>query len=438
MNEPTAATIDSLAFGGNGVTRINGKVCFVPFSCPGDRVRLAITSDKRSYQTARIIELLEPSPDRVAPPCPAFGRCGGCAWQHIGYGRQLQAKRQILAEMLWRGARVDGDRVRPVLPSPAQYGYRSRVQLKLHARSGRLQIGFFQNSSHTVEEVPLQGCLIAQPVINEAIAVLRAVVPVFHEISAIPEISINCADQGCIAIVGYSGRDLDGVTRFFTEHRSGLAPLTGLFVDPGRKGGLKKVFGDNTLTYSLPGAGPEGKACRLAYRPGGFSQVNLAQNRIMLDVVRRMAAFQGTEHLLDLYCGNGNFSLPLAGKVAGVLGIEECAGSIASATANMTANGIGNAEFVCADAVTAVKRLSAGGRRFDTVIIDPPRAGAAGVVEEASRLKPARIIYVSCDPNTLARDCGLLSNNGYHVRESVPLDMFPQTFHLESVTLLEK
>jgi 23S rRNA (uracil1939-C5)-methyltransferase len=151
-----------------------------------------------------------------------------------------------------------------------------------------------------------------------------------------------------------------------------------------------------------------------------------------------MAAFQGTERLLDLYCGNGNFSLPLAGKVAGVLGVEEYAGSIATATANTIANGISNAEFICADAVTAVRQLAASGQRFDTVIIDPPRAGAAGAVQELVRLEPSRIIYVSCDPSTLARDCGILMNSGFRVRESVPLDMFPQTFHLESVTLLEK
>jgi 23S rRNA (uracil1939-C5)-methyltransferase len=428
------ATIDSLAFGGNGVTRINGKVCFVPFSCPGDRVRLAVTAEKRSYQTARIVELLESSPARVDPPCPVFGRCGGCSWQHIEYGRQLEAKRQILADALWRGARVDGDRISPVLPSPAQYGYRSRIQLKLHHAAGRLQIGFFRSNSHTVEDIPC-GCAVALPVINQALTVLRTVMPAFPGKADVPEISINSAGEGCVAVVSYNGRDLAGTTRFFTEHRAGLAPLTGLYVDSGRTGGMVRVFGDELLSYVLPAA--DGQDCRLSYRPGGFSQVNLDQNRNMLEVVRRMAAFQGTERLLDLYCGNGNFSLPLAGEVAGVLGVEEYAGSIATAIANMSANGISNSEFICADAVTAVRQLAVSGRRFDTVIIDPPRAGAAGVVQELARLQPAKIIYVSCDPSTLARDCGILVNSGFHVRESVPLDMFPQTFHLESVTLLE-
>jgi len=151
-----------------------------------------------------------------------------------------------------------------------------------------------------------------------------------------------------------------------------------------------------------------------------------------------MACFQGSEQVLDLYCGNGNFSLPIAGQVAAVTGIEEYAGSIAAAEANRTVNGITNAEFFCADAAAGLKQLAVSGRRFDTVILDPPRSGAAEAVPELCRLNPARIIYVSCDPSTLARDCGLLAVNGYHVRESAPVDMFPQTYHLESVTLLQK
>jgi 23S rRNA (uracil1939-C5)-methyltransferase len=158
----------------------------------------------------------------------------------------------------------------------------------------------------------------------------------------------------------------------------------------------------------------------------------------MLGLVRRMACFQGTEQVLDLYCGNGNFSLPIAAEVATVTGIEECAGSIAAAEANRTLNCIANAEFICSDTAAGLKQLVAGGRRFDTIILDPPRTGAAEAIPELCRLNPSRVIYISCDPSTLARDCGMLADSGYHVRECVPVDMFPQTYHLESVTLLQK
>ena len=430
------ATIDKLAFGGNGVCRINGKVCFVPYSCPGDEVRLAITSEKRSYCVARVVELLVPSPLRVTPPCPIFGRCGGCAWQHVEYAQQLVAKQQILAESLWRGARVPGECVGPTLPSPAQYGYRSRVQFKLHGSADNLRIGFFRSNSHMVEDVGA-GCAIALPAINSALAALRKVLAMFPDLSAIPQISIDCDEQGVIAVVSYSGHDKSAAAAFFSDRRDELAPLTGVFLNTGRTS-LQKLYGDDQMAYTLPTASHGTKECRLTYQPGGFSQVNRDQNRTMLEVVRRLADFQGKEQVLDLYCGNGNFSLPIAAEVATVEGIDEYAGSIAAAEANRAANGTANADFICEDTVSGLKGLVASGRRFDTVILDPPRAGAAEAVRELHRLNPASIIYISCDPSTLARDCGLLADSGYHVRESVPVDMFPQTYHLESVTLLQK
>lgn len=428
--------IDKLAFGGNGVCRINGKVCFVPFSCPGDEVRLAVTSEKRSYCEARIVELVVPSPFRVAPPCPVFGRCGGCSWQHIEYAQQLAAKQQILAEALWRGARVAADCVRPALPSPAHYGYRSRVQFKLHTAADRLRIGFFRSNSHLVEDVG-QGCAIALPVINETLAALRRVLPSCPDLAAISQISVDSAEDGVIAVVSCSGQNSAAVAAFFRERRADLAPVTGVYLSTGRKA-LQKLYGDDQLAYTLPAAAAGAKGCLLAYQPGGFSQVNREQNRAMLEIVRRMARFQGSEQVLDLYCGNGNFSLPIAGEVASVTGIEEYAGSIAAAESNRTLNGIENAEFICADVDAGLKQLVASGRRLDTAILDPPRCGAAEAIPDLCRLNPDRIVYVSCDPSTLARDCGLLAERGYHVRESVPVDMFPQTYHLESVTLLQK
>ncbi len=432
----TVATIDSLAFGGNGVCRVNGKVCFVPFSCPGDEVRLAVTSEKRSYCVARIVDLLVPSPFRVSPPCPVFGRCGGCSWQHIGYDQQLEAKRKILIEALWRNGRVAAECVRPLLPSPAQYGYRSRVQFKLHGSADRLRIGFYRNNSHQVEDIG-PGCAISQPIVNSALAVLREVLVSCPDVSAIPQISIDSAEDGVVAIVSYTGCDSSAVASFFRERRDDLTPLTGIYLQRGHKP-LLRLYGNDQLLYSLPGASADAKDCRLAYQPGGFSQVNRHQNRAMLEIVRQMGSFQGTEQVLDLYCGNGNFSLPIAAEVATVTGIEEYAGSIAAAKANRSANGIANADFICADVASGLKQLAAGGRCFDTVILDPPRSGAADAVPGLRHLNPDRIIYISCDPSTLARDCCLLAGGGYRVLDCFPLDMFPQTYHLESVTLLQK
>lgn len=429
--------IEKLAFGGNGVGRSDGKVCFVPFSCPGDELRVRTVSEKRSYLTARIEEIVTPSPYRVVPPCPLFGSCGGCGWQHIDYPHQLEAKRQILAETLWRGARVAADVVAETVPSPLTLGYRSRVQFKLHNAVDGLRIGFFRHGSHFVEDAP-HGCPIALPVINAALVCLREVLASFPEPDAITQVNIDCGDQGGIGIVHYIGRNPDGAVAFFGRHEQTLKPLTGLYLQTGRKTAVRKVWGDGLLSYSLPTDPAGASSCTLGFRPGGFSQVNSSQNRALLEHVRDLADFQGQERVLDIYCGNGNFSLPLAGSVGDVTGIEEYKDSIAAAMDNRRQNGITNAEFICGDAVDVVRRLVAEERRFDVIILDPPRGGAAETVCELHHFKPERIIYISCDPSTLARDCGLLAGKGYRVRNAVPVDMFPQTYHVESIALLQK
>jgi 23S rRNA (uracil1939-C5)-methyltransferase len=430
-------SIEKLSFGGSGVARINGKVCFVPYSCPGDDLSVRITTEKRSYLTAAIVDIINPGLDRIVPPCPLFGSCGGCSWQHISYPRQLTEKRQIFADALWRGARVPGELISDVAPSPAIYGYRNRVQLKLHAAGDRLQIGFYRQETHFVEDA-CQGCPIAAPVINQVLANLRKLLLFFPEPAKIPQITIDSAEHGTVVIVSYTGTDRDGAAEFFKHRRSELENVTGLYLQSGRKSTLWKVFEEGLLEYSLPGDSAEAPPCSLAYRPGGFAQVNAAQNAALLRLVRHFADCKGHERILDLYCGNGNFSLPLAASVASITGIEEYEDSIAAACDNSWHNGIKNAEFICCDAVDGVKQLVADGRNFDVVILDPPRSGAADVLADIARLKPEKIIYVSCDPSTLARDCGMLSASGYGVMSSVPVDMFPQTYHLESVTLLKR
>ncbi|MFZ2950089.1 MAG: methyltransferase domain-containing protein, partial [Desulfuromonadaceae bacterium] len=196
------------------------------------------------------------------------------------------------------------------------------------------------------------------------------------------------------------------------------------------------VWGSSEISYQMAPADPCQKPVVLTYLPGGFAQVNQQQNRSMLSVIRRLGAFTPSEQLLDLYCGNGNFSIPLAAEVASVVGIEGNADSIQAAEHNRELNKVANTRFFCDDVCAGVRRLVDQGLRFDTVLLDPPRAGAGEAVADIVRLTPNKIIYVSCDPSTLARDCGLLSEFGYGVVTSVPIDMFPQTFHIESVTLL--
>jgi len=429
------AIIDKLAYGGNGVCRINGKVCFVPFSCPGDEVSLRITSQKKSYCTASIAEIITPSPSRTIPVCAVFGECGGCSWQHINYVDQLEQKQNILAEILWRGARVPSDLIDDVVPASLQYGYRNRLQFKVSVRSGKLRIGFYRHSSHQVVDAA-DGCPVAVPIINQALNSFRNLLQSYPDVESISQLSIDAGESGVVVVIHHTGVATAKSRAFFIDRSGDFGPCTGLFLKADKVLYGEKIWGSSDISYRMNLAGPDQKTVSLKYPPGGFAQVHQLQNISMLSVIRKLGAFAATERLLDLYCGNGNFSIPLAAEVASVVGIEGNADSILAAESNREFNNVANAEFFCDDVTSGVRLLIEQGRIFDTVLLDPPRAGAEDAIPGIVNLHPGKIIYVSCDPSTLARDCGLLSGRGYSVVVSVPIDMFPQTYHLESVTLL--
>ena len=429
------ATIEKLAFGGNGVCRIDGKVCFVPFSCPGDEVLLRITTQKKSYSMASISEIITPSPSRTVAECSVFGVCGGCNWQHISYGVQLVHKRNILADTLWRGARVLPVCIEDVVAAPYQYGYRNRLQFKVAEVAGKLRIGFYRQGSHQVEDIG-GGCPIAAPVINQVMNCCRDVLQSYPDRKLITQLSIDAGDCGVIVVIHHNGKVTSKIKSYFSVRSGDFGPCTGLFVKAENQSHSEKMWGSSEISYRMNLSGPDQKFVSLTYLPGGFAQVHQLQNSALLAVIRRLGAFSAAEQLLDLYCGNGNFSIPLATEVTSVVGIEGNADSILAAENNKELNRVANTQFICDDVASGVRSLVDQGRTFDTVLLDPPRAGAGDAVSGIVSLQPQKIIYVSCDPATLARDCGLFSGFGYNVVSSVPIDMFPQTFHIESVTLL--
>lgn len=427
--------IERLALGGNGVGRIEGKVCFVPFSAPGDRLKVRVKREHRSYCEAELVELLESSPQRIEPHCPAFGRCGGCDWQHIDYSGQCQAKQQLLIETLQRVARLDTPQVAATAASELQYGYRARAQFKLHATSGGLAVGFFRRGSRFVIDLP-QGCPVVTPGINAAVARLRQVLQKLQDLDRVPQVSLEEGLAGVVAIVHYIGTAEKKLLQLLKQHTADLG-LAGLFLQTGRKDSLQRVAGCGHLTYQVPQSGAEARLINLGYEIGGFSQVNRQQNRAMIGLASRYARPDSSSSLLDLYCGNGNLSLPLSGQVRELLGIEEFAPSLASAVDNAGQLHVNNSTFKCHDAAVALRQQLELKKKFDLVLLDPPRAGAVEVVGLLGKLRPDRIVYVSCDPATLARDLSILCNvSGYRLIEATPLDMFPQTAHLETVALL--
>ena len=431
-------TIERMCFGGAGFGRLDGKACFVPFTAPGDRARIRVVKEKRSFLEGELLELPVPSPLRVDPACPLFGSCGGCNWQHLPYAEQLKQKGEIFGETLRRIGRVPGECLLPPAPSENRYGYRSRIQLKLSRKGGTTALGFFRGSSHEVVDAP-GGCPIADPLLNRITGEFRALLPGLAELAVLTQIDLAIGDDGeSVAVLHHDGKDPAPLTEALLGARARLPSVSGLFLRLGAKSRIEKVFGIDSLSYGMPaGLFPGSRPMRLRFGRGGFSQVNYPQNLRLIRTVFEMAELAGTERVLDLYCGNGNISVPIAPFVGKLVGVEGYAPSIDDALANAKANGVVNASFQVSDAALAVGRLAARGERFDLVILDPPRSGAEAVGGLA-RLAPKSIIYVSCDPPTLSRDLALLGEKGYQVESSQPVDMFPQTYHLESVTLLKR
>jgi 23S rRNA (uracil1939-C5)-methyltransferase len=429
--------IEKMVFGGAGFGRLGGKACFVPYTAPGDEVAIRVVRDKRSYLEGEAVGLVTASPRRTQPRCPLFGNCGGCTWQQLSYAEQLSQKEEIFAEFLRRAGQLGRERIAPIVAAPEHYGYRSRVQFKVRSVAGELHLGFYRSGSHFVVDIP-GCCAIACPAINGLLGELRAALVLFPEKDRIPQIDVATGENGTAILTFHYIGDKPEACRSFLRKTATLLPSTdGIFLQTGRKMTLEKVSGVERLEYLIPADFLPGLAeTVLSFRGGGFSQVNYQQNLALISLVHRLVGFAGTERVLDLFCGNGNFTIPLARYAAEVFGIESYGPSLEDAVENARSNGIANVVFACGDATEGVRRLAAAGEQFDVVILDPPRTGAPEVARHIHALKPRTIIYVSCDPATLARDIGTLQKTGYEVVESCPVDMFPQTYHIESVTLL--
>lgn len=427
--------IDKLAFGGAGFGRVDGKACFVPYTAPGDRVEIRVVKSKSSYLEGVLQKVETPAPCRVTPPCPVFGICGGCHWQHVDAEAQCQQKEQIFAETMWRMARIERDQIRPLLAAESPYAYRQRIQLKAYYSGEALFLGFYQSGTHHVVDLK-DGCAIARPELNRAMGEVRGIILSSPEPRKIPQVDLSVGEDGMVtALVHYIGTAGGEMHSYLAGLEGKLQQIAAICLQGGRKESIKSVFGPQLLGYTLTdGAGRE---LALSYSADSFSQINFSQNRRIVDAVLAWTAERSVGTLLDLFCGNGNFSLPLASLVGSVVGMEAYARSIELARHNARENGIAHATFLCEDAAAGVSRLAGGGETFDLILLDPPRSGADTVVRNLHRLQPRYLVYVSCDPPTLGRDLALLQKSGFRVECIQPVDMFPQTYHLESVSFLQ-
>ena len=419
------ARIEALANGGAGILRDGaGRVVFVPHTAVGDLVRCRIVRRKKNYAEAQLAELLEPGPGRRTPPCPVAGTCGGCQWQHLTYVEQAAWKERLFRETLVRQCDVEAERILPLLSAADEWNYRSRAQIKCHNTPAGLVTGFYRPQSRFV--VGVDCCPILAPSLNELLGRLRSLLNGTSHAALIPQLDLAVADDGkrCV-VVHYLGNDLDGLSKLLVE----TDLHADLLIQAGSKACRSLLRGDALLGIRV-GDPP----LLLNYRAGGFAQVNLVQNSKLVDDLLALRDWSREERVLDLFCGMGNFSLPLARLVKHVVGVEESSVSIDMARQNARMNGLPNLTFHARQAEGA----RADNRDADIVVLDPPRSGAYSLMKELVA-EPARaIVYISCDPQTLARDLKPLLHGGYRLVSSRPYDLFPQTHHCESITLLER
>ncbi len=439
--------INGFGHSGEGVGRYHGFTVFVPWALPGERVAATVETVKQHYAKARLDAVLAPSPDRVPPRCPVYERCGGCQLQHLDYPAQLAAKRQTVADAVARIGRLEGVAVHPTLGATDPWRYRNKMQFPVGLAAGRLAVGCFAPGSHDI--VDIDDCLIQHAANNTVARAVRAVlldlgIPPYDERSGHGVVRhvlgrVGTADGEVMAVIVTATADLPRREEIVARLRREVPGLVSVVhnVNPQRTNVILgrrtvTVWGRDTITDRLGDF-----VFRISAR--SFFQVNTAQAAVLYGQAERYAGLSGAETVIDAYCGTGTITLFLARRAAKVYGIEVVEDAVRDARTNAAANGVGNVEFIVGDAVEVLPRLRAGGVRPHAIVVDPPRAGCApGVLDTFARMRPERIVYVSCNPASLARDLALLAEAGYLAREIQPVDMFPQTYHVETVALIER
>jgi len=429
---PEEADIVDLSHEAHGVARLDGKAVFVTDALPGERVVLKRVRRHRNFDEAVLESVITPSPDRVAPACPHYGTCGGCALQHLAPQAQLAFKQAQLLENLARLGGVEPGRVLEPLEGPV-WGYRRRARLgiKFVPRKGRVLVGFRERSAPYVAD--LHECRVLAPPLGSLIDPLAELVGELSIAARVPQAEVAVADNACALVLRVLDPPSDADLRRMRDWE--LAHGARLYLQPGGPATVVPLTpGQAPLCYALPEFD-----VTLEFEPTDFIQVNGALN---LAMVSRAVAFldpQAGERVLDLFCGLGNFSLPLARRAGEVVGVEGEAGLVSRAVRNAGRQGIGNVSYVTADLAAPTLEAPWATRKYDRVLLDPPRAGAREVLPVVGASGAGRVVYISCHPGSLARDAGLLvRDHGFRLVAAGVMDMFPHTTHVEAMAVFER
>lgn len=424
--------ITDLTHDGRGVAHVAGKAVFVAGALAGERVRLRYTGKHRHYDEAAVEEVLTASPDRVVPRCRHFGVCGGCALQHLDPAIQIAAKQRVLLENFERIGKVQPEDVlAPLTDAPWGYRRRARLGAKFVEKKGRMLVGFRETNGRYVADI--ERCEVLHPAVGERIAAIRALLETLEGKRNIPQIEVSAGDN----LVALVFRHLKPLTPADTRAliAFGQANDLAIFLQPGGIDSVAPLWPpDAQLRFELPAYG-----VGLDFRPLDFIQVNGGMNRRMIDRALALLDPQSGDRVLDLFCGLGNFTLPLARRAAHVVGVEGEAGLVQRARDNAAKNGIANATFHSADLAADQRAAAWATVDYEMLLLDPPRTGAAAVLDYLPRKSARRLVYVSCHPASLARDAGILvDKHGFKLKSAGVMDMFPHTAHVESIALFAR
>ncbi|CEK10684.1 23S rRNA (uracil(1939)-C(5))-methyltransferase RlmD [Legionella hackeliae] len=433
--EAQIADIEKFSHDGRGIARINGKTTFIQGALPSEKVSFQYTCIKSDFDEGRVITILSPASSRVEPACPHYTLCGGCSLQHLDEETQIHEKQSLLLDLLKRVGHCEPETVLAPLTSDRwHYRNKARLSVRYVEKKQRSLVGFREkNNPRFITEI--DGCPVLNETIDKEISNLRLLIDSFDDPRIIAQIEVAAGDDEIALIF----RNLSPLSPEDEEKLRTFGERTNfrLFLQPGGNETVKLFYpleASEFLTYALTQENIEFK-----FYPTDFTQVNSGLNQLMVSLALELMNLTSNDIVLDLFCGLGNFSLPLAKYSARVVGVEGSKAMVERAKMNAQANGFTNTEFFCADLekLEAIAKLTT--QRFTKLLLDPPRSGALEVVKQIESLNPERIVYVSCNPATLARDADILVNHkGYHLKAAGVMDMFPHTAHVESIALFEK